>query len=644
MRMDYIKINFLLLWMLLMLVILPVSAKEYHVSVNGNNEGDGSALHPFREISFAAALAMPGDVIIVHSGEYREQVSPPRGGLSDSLRIIYRAAEGEKAVVKGSEIITGWKRFERDAWKVTIPNSFFKDYNPYTDIIAGDWFNDEGMTHHTGEVYLNGKSLFETNKLDEVVSPTPKEDIDDREGSTYTWYCETDENNTIIYANFHNYNPNKELVEINVRKSCFDPDETGINYITVSGFQMSQAATQWAPPTAEQAGLIGTHWSKGWIIENNVISNSKCCGISLGKDRASGQNVWSENPVKDGATHYNEVIFRALQDGWSRENIGSHLVRNNKIYNCEQGGIVGSLGAVFSTILNNHIYNIWTKRMFSGAEIAGIKIHAAIDVLIKNNHIHDNGGKGIWMDWMAQGTRITGNLCYRNAATDLFSEVNHGPYLVDNNIFLSESSLRDWSEGGAYVHNLFTGMIEVRLVPDRFTPYHFPHSTQVAGLRNIQGGDNRFYYNIFVKEHQKSPGPVNPELPKKISYGLDAYSIAEFPMQFGGNVYLNGAKPHPMESVCIHLPAFDPDIKTEQVDDNVFLYITPDQSFMSPDHPRVDTRLLGRTKISDLAFEEADGSSLIIDTDYFGMERKAGKSSAGPFEDIGEGPMKLKVW
>jgi hypothetical protein len=28
--------------------------------------------------------------------------------------------------------------------------------------------------------------------------------------------------------------------------------------------------------------LVGPHWSKGWIIENNVISHSVCSGISLG--------------------------------------------------------------------------------------------------------------------------------------------------------------------------------------------------------------------------------------------------------------------------------------------------------------------------------------------------------------------------
>ena len=85
----------------------------------------------------------------------------------------------------------------------------------------------------------------------------------------------------------------------------------------------------------------------------------------------------------DGSLHYIEVTFRTLRNGWSKENIGSHIVRNNEIFNCEQTGMCGSMGAAFSVIENNHIYNIWTKRQFDGAEIAGIKFHAAIDTKIR---------------------------------------------------------------------------------------------------------------------------------------------------------------------------------------------------------------------------------------------------------------------
>jgi alpha-L-arabinofuranosidase len=77
--------------------------------------------------------------------------------------------------------------------------------------------------------------------------------------STWTWHAKVDDRFTYIYANFHDEDPNRELVEINVRDACFYPDQPGRDYITVRGFHMSQAATQWAPPTAEQIGLIGTH-------------------------------------------------------------------------------------------------------------------------------------------------------------------------------------------------------------------------------------------------------------------------------------------------------------------------------------------------------------------------------------------------
>ena len=83
----------------------------------------------------------------------------------------------------------------------------------------------------------------------------------------------------MIYANFQGKNPNEENVEINVRRNCFMPDKKGVGYITLSGFQVSKAATNWAPPAAYQDGMIGAHWSKGWIIEDCDISNSKCCGI-----------------------------------------------------------------------------------------------------------------------------------------------------------------------------------------------------------------------------------------------------------------------------------------------------------------------------------------------------------------------------
>jgi len=624
-----------------------LSGGQFHVSIKGSDKNDGSASKPFRTISIAAQAAEPGDIIIVHEGTYRERVTPPRGGVSDSKRIVYQAAKGERVVIKGSEVVTGWTHVRDGVWKVTIANTFFGDYNPYKDIITGDWFDRLGRDHHTGEVYLNGKSLFEKASLDEVMDPKPHPMAVDKEASLYTWYCRSGEKDTTIWANFHEYNPNNELVEINVRDACFYPDTPGRNYITVRGFQMSQAATQWAPPTAEQIGLIGTRWSKGWIIENNVISDSKCTGVTLGKDRKSGHNVCAKDPSKGGVQHYNEVIVRALQNGWSKETIGSHIVRNNTIFNCEQAGICGSLGAVFSQITDNYIHDIWTKRQFEGDEIAGIKIHASIDMLIKNNRIQ-NTGKGIWMDWMSQGTRITDNLCYKNILQDFYSEVNHGPYIVNNNIFLSKCSVWDMSQGGAYVHNLMAG--KINLSPDsRKTPYLLPHSTSVVGLHEISGGDTRFFNNIFVAGYEGNVGQGDPEYKKRSgygneSYGLEAYNYAVFPIMADGNVYFNGAKPCIKGRNYVEKADFDPKIEIVEKGENVYLHITLDEPLKSLNNKFVTTKLLGKAKIPGQAYENPDGSPLKIDTDYFGNKRNDKNPTAGPLENPGHGRLSLKVW
>ena len=139
---------------LLALVAHAAAAREWHVSVNGNDANDGSPSQPYQTISAAARAAQPGDTVTVHAGTYRERVTPPRGGASEERRITYQAAPGEKAVIKGSEVVRDWKPFLPGVWKLTLPNSFFGRYNPYQDLIAGDWFDDRHRPHHTGEVSL----------------------------------------------------------------------------------------------------------------------------------------------------------------------------------------------------------------------------------------------------------------------------------------------------------------------------------------------------------------------------------------------------------------------------------------------------------------------------------------------------------
>ena len=333
------------------------------------------------------------------------------------------------------------------------------------------------------------------------------EQVRSPEHTQLVWYAEVEDDATTIWANFQGADPNANTVEINVRRSVFYPTEHHVDFITVRGFELAQAASPWAPPTADQPGLIGPNWAKGWIIEDNRIHDAKCSAISIGKEGSTGHNYATVRRDKPGYQYQLESVFAARQIGWDREHVGSHIIRRNTIYDCGQNGIVGHLGCVFSTIEDNHIYNIALKREFYGYEIAGIKLHAAIDVTIRHNRIHDCS-LGTWLDWQAQGTRVSRNLFYDNRR-DLFVEVSHGPYLVDHNVFASPASLELFSQGGAFVNNLVCGTVSLEPVLDRPTPFHVPHSTQVAGYAAIYGGDDRHIGNIFLGG-QRRTGAYGP--------------------------------------------------------------------------------------------------------------------------------------
>ncbi len=657
---------------------------KYYVSVKGPRDGDGSKERPYRRIQQAAQQARPGDEVIVGPGIYREWVNPIHAGEEDA-RIVYRSEKPGEAVITGSEPVKNWEPYQGDVWLSRIPNGLFGSYNPYTTVLMGDWYYSEG-TLHTGEIYLNGKSMYEAQTLEDVLEGKRCENSWYPEDSVYRWYTVQNDGETLLYANFQGVNPNLENVEINVRRNCFYPEKTGINYITLSGFTIRQAATTWAPPTAYQEGMVGPHWSKGWIIEDCEISDSKCCGISLGKYlQPYNENKWSLNRVKNGTQTERDAICQAQIDGWSKKNIGSHIVRRCHIHDCEQTGIVGHLGGVFSIIEDNHIHHINTKQQLSGAEIGGIKMHAAIDTIIRRNHIH-HCTRGIWLDWQAQGTRVSQNLLHDNIppqstqfsprfsiAEDLFIEVSHGPTLVDNNIVLSPYASRICAQGIAFVHNLICGpftMVGAGTnngggTNPRYTPYHVPHQTEVVGFMTFLHGDARFYNNIFVnreipKEYTEAIAARGSQLNETAgTKPYDGYPTAKqyfaqffqegdvrghenrekyytkMPVYTGGNVFFNGAQPCDTEEDFAVDTEHEVFVQLEEKDGAYRLHTNLYDYLPKMKTPFISTEVLGEAFEPEQRFENPDGSEIFFEEDYFG-EHRAINPTPGPFETASE--------
>ncbi|MCR4777752.1 MAG: right-handed parallel beta-helix repeat-containing protein [Lachnospiraceae bacterium] len=654
----------------------------YYVNAAAGREGNGSKEMPFKYINDAAKVAKAGDEVVVAPGIYREYVDPVNGGTEEA-RIVYRSEKLLGAVITGAESIKNWEHYDGDTWVVRIDNGIFGNYNPYTTAVRGDWYFAPEI-RHTGAVYLNDKMLYETVTLEECLKGEVYGPSWEPEASKYKWYTEQDKNATVIYANFKGADPNKENVEINVRRECFFPSSTGVDYITFSGFNVNKAATTWAPPASFQDGMVGPNWAKGWIIEDCEISNSKCAGISLGKylDPENDQYFFHKH-VKSPTQMERDAVCRGQYHGWLKEKVGGHIIRRCHIHHCEQCGIVGRMGCVFSIIEDNHIHNINNMQQLGGAEIAGIKFHAAIDVIFRRNHIH-NCTMGIWCDWQAQGTRITENLLHDNyrpdnipeqkggmMSQDIFIEVGHGPTLIDNNIMLSKASVRLATQGVALVHNLILGAftsvgggvdseVNGKNQP-RYTPYHIRHRTEVAGFMSILHGDDRFYNNIFVqnwkpsdkdakedmgfvmKDNEEVGTAVWDEYPTYDEWisrfdfkhepnmmALGSVHFDHLPVWSEGNAYFNGAKVWKKEKGA--LVNTSDEVKVELKKDNGKYFLKTNVYDLLADYNcgMITSDILGKAFEPEERYENTDGTDIIFNKDYL-EEHRGQRVLPGPF-------------
>lgn len=571
----------------------------YYVDgTNGNDKNPGTELvTAFKTIQQAADIMQPGDTVFIRGGVYRESIRPPRGGDSETQRITYQAYPGETPIIKGSVQITSWKKLEGNVWKVELPDAFFGAYNPFATNISGAWLF-QGKENHLGEVYLNHEIYHEYFTLDKV-KETAK-----------SWYTTHEAGITTIYANYADANPNLQLAEIAVKECLFTAAPAGAKYITIDGLIFMQSATNWAPNNNAQKGMITVNGGYGWNIQNCHLEYAKCVGIACQPNAAM---------LNDIATY------------------GHHIIRNNLIEKCGQSGISGCNGLVVSLIEGNLIQEINYLHEFGGAESAGIKLHYAIDVVIKNNIIRrlyddvpegDTSIYGIWIDWAGQGTRITGNVVYDayfSAAWNktIYLEFCHGPVLCDNNIML-DIPLGNYSERTILAHNLFVnaGISYHDIYSDhRRTQYWQPHTHTSAGSDGCQFIGDRYYNNVFIGQ----------------AYKFDGKNTATTDYKAGSNLYYQGITKLPADQDGVLENNFNPHFTHTDLPNGVQIRFDVSPAALNLQCPLINYAFIGKYSVVNQGIEQHDGTGITIDIDCLGNQRNATKPTVGPLENIKEG-------
>jgi len=238
-------------------------------------------------------------------------------------------------------------------------------------------------------------------------------------------------------------------------------------------------------------------------------------------------------------------------------------------------------------------------------------------------------------------------------------EVSHGPTLIDHNLFMSHYAFDNWSQGCALVHNLICGKIWNRAVMDRSTPYHYPHSTDVAGYSEIYSGDDRYYNNIFagkwadggnnLEQFTKncdrftSPEEYATRIEELYEAKGDVGCFAEIPQPvwIKDNAYSGYASPSKHEKNSFVTNGLTAELK-EQNGEYILTLNIPDEIAKATCEP-ISTKRLGETRISALPFDAPDGSDYDFSSDIIG-EKYDNTVAPGPLSSLKTGLQNVCVW
>jgi hypothetical protein len=190
------------------------------------------------------------------------------------------------------------------------------------------------------------------------------------------------------------------------------------------------------------------------------------------------------------------------------------------------------------------------------------------------------------------------------------------------------------SQGGAFVHNIFAGRFRLNPERNRYTPYHLPHRTDVAGLSIILNGDNRFFNNLFVPAFDSGD---------KQAYGLAVYEKTGYPNFVDGNAYYGHALPFAQEKHAIRQNGFDPVFRIEETNSGIFLSFRL-EGLNDLQTETVSTARLEKAKLPKQQYETPDGEPILFDRNYDNTPRNTDHPQPGAFGNLKNGDNYLTVW
>lgn len=190
--------------------------------------------------------------------------------------------------------------------------------------------------------------------------------------------------------------PQGRLIEVSVARYAFHgvADAVEIHGLTIEKY--------FNP--AQEGAISGS--GRGWRVENCELRMNTGAGISVGSD----------STVSNCAIHHNGQIG-ATADG---SNI---LFQDNEIW-------------------ANNIYGF-----AQGWDAGGIKITQSENIVFRGNHVHRNGGPGLWCDESCVDVTFEHNIVEYNQSAGIFFELSAGAVIHHNTLRENNQAGETWFWG-----------------------------------------------------------------------------------------------------------------------------------------------------------------------------------------------------
>jgi len=449
---------------------------------DASDENPGTVTKPFKTISKAAAEALPGDTVEITAGVYREHVSPAMGGSSPDKMITYRARQGDKVIIKGSDLWKPtWKPVKLQGvsvavWQAELDESLFsydfpiENFNPFTQSperiyqkTAEEYYAPvrpaepgEKLQVTRGMLFLDGQPLRQITSADAF------------ERTSGVFMIPADGKSILLRLPF-DQSPEGLVFEITTREQAFAPREVGKNFIRLQGLNFEHAGNGLGVP---QFGMVSPTAGKYWIFEDCTFRWAGTCGLDIGRV------AWYKPPGRErkGSPSTGKLDFNMV-------------VRRCTFADNGQAGLWCYAGD--SILVEDSVFerNNWLGRFHW--EEAGLKCHDTGDSLFRNNLFRHNDGWGLWLDCTGANMRITGNLFIGNMNGGVFIERSPGVTLIDNNISMYNypMSFRQMTHSDGFYNH---------------------HSANVIFAHNLSYGNSGFGFRCLLWGGYDSSNPFNP--------------------------------------------------------------------------------------------------------------------------------------